>query len=246
LSRLWSWLTTDFSGGGGSFGGGGATGVECGCLEAGTLVATPEGLQPIERIAIGQLVLAVNEVTGDVAPKRVTDLIRPDPKPLYALHVLDSGGEAERFHATDDHPWKVEGKGWTQTIDLKPGDRVDTSSGADLVVTSLELTKRTEKTYNLTVADWHTFMIGEDMAVVHNACPPSGVPSSWLSIPPTKNDRLNFVNPANKHQFVRVKQDGTIVQMHDGRAVDRNGNLVDPRSPAAHNITSSEFIFRRF
>ena len=37
-----------------------------------------------------------------------------------------------------------------------------------MVVTSLELTDRVEETYNLTVADWHTFMVGEDQTVVHN------------------------------------------------------------------------------
>ena len=124
---------------------------------------------PIETIRVGDLVLSKNEVTGEVAPKPVTDLIRPEPKPLYQLQAFDAGGEAETFHATDDHPWKVEGKGWAETLDLKPGDRIDTGSGADMVVTSLTLTERVEPTYNLTVADWHTFMVGEDQVVVHNA-----------------------------------------------------------------------------
>jgi hypothetical protein len=59
-----------------------------------------------------------------------------------------------------------------ETLNLKEGDRIDTGSGADMVVTSLTLTSRIEPTYNLTVADWHTFMVGEDQAVVHNACNP--------------------------------------------------------------------------
>ena len=115
--------------------------------------------------------LAVNEETGDVAPKPVTDLIRPGPKPLYALTALDIDGETETFHATNDHPWKVKGKGWVETTDLKTDDRIDTGTGADLILTSLTLTARIEPSYNLTVADWHTFMVGEDGAVVHNACP---------------------------------------------------------------------------
>ena len=141
---------------------------KCGCLEAGTLVATPKGLVPIEAIAVGDLVLAQNPETGEVAAKPVTDLIRPEPKPLYALALTDAGGEAETFHATDDHPWRVEGKGWVETLALQPGDRIDTGSGADMTVASLARTDRIERTYNLTVADWHTFLIGEDGAVVHN------------------------------------------------------------------------------
>lgn len=61
-------------------------------------------------------------------------------------------------------------KGWIETINLTAGDRIDTASGADMVVTALELTKRVEQTLNLTVADWHTFQVGEDRVVVHNAC----------------------------------------------------------------------------
>jgi RHS repeat-associated protein len=179
--RAWKELLASaqrtFRGGGGSFGGGGATGSwsDCGCLEEGTLVTTPTGLRPIEQIAVGDLVLAVNEATGEIAAKPVTDLIRPEPKPLYALKLRDASGEIETFHATDDHPWRVEGKGWVETLDLKAGDRIDTASGADMVVTSLTLTSRIEQTYNLTVADWHTFMVGEDQAVVHNACLPKSL-----------------------------------------------------------------------
>lgn len=111
---------------------------------------------------------------------------------------------------------------------------------------SLTATGRIAKTYNLSVADWHTFMVGEDQAVVHNACRPEGVPDHWHSVPPSKNDQAKYINPTNKHEFVRVKRDGSVVQMHNGRAVDRNGDLVDPRSPDAHNISASDFVFRRF
>lgn len=48
----------------------------------------------------------------------------------------------------------------------------DTGSGDNLVVLSLTATGRIAPIYNLSVADWHTFMVGEDRAVVHNACPP--------------------------------------------------------------------------
>ena len=61
------------------------------------------------------------------------------------------------------------GRGWVNTVDLRPGDRIDTASADDLVVTSLSRTGRIERTYNLTVEGWHTFLVGEDRAVVHNS-----------------------------------------------------------------------------
>lgn len=119
----------------------------CGCFAAGTLVATPDGLVAIETLEIGDLVLAQNEATGEIAPKAITDLICPEPKPLYLLTLRDAWGEIETFHATDDHPWKVEGKGWVETIALAEGDRIDTASGEDLVLLSVALTERVEQTY---------------------------------------------------------------------------------------------------
>lgn len=145
-------------------------GEECGCVEASTLVATPSGLVPIKSIRVGDLVLAVNQTTRAIASKPVTAIIRPNPKPLYRLVALDAEGETETFHATDDHPWKVANQGWVKTGDLKAGDRLETGTGASLTVMSLTFTKRVEPTYNLTVAGWHTFMVGDDGAVVHNAC----------------------------------------------------------------------------
>lgn len=53
-------------------------------------------------------------------------------------------------------------------MNLRPEDRIDTASGADMTLLSLEKTERVEHTYNLTIADWHTFLVGEDQAVVHN------------------------------------------------------------------------------
>lgn len=102
----------------------------------------------------------------------MTDIIRPNPKPLYTLATIDTSGRASLFHATEDHPWKVVEKGWVETFDLTTGDRIVTGGGEPLTVISLAYSGRNERTYNLTVAEWHTFMIGKEGAVVHNACPP--------------------------------------------------------------------------
>jgi len=140
------------------------------CFEAGTLVATPDGLKPIEKIAVGNLVLSVDPETRKIAPKRVTRLIRPNPKPVYELALRDAGGRGETFHVTADHRWEVDGVGWVATAELKAGDRIETGSGVDVTVAAVLVTKIVERTFNLEVADWHTFMVGKDHAVVHNGC----------------------------------------------------------------------------
>ncbi|MEJ5277289.1 MAG: polymorphic toxin-type HINT domain-containing protein, partial [Thermogemmata sp.] len=63
---------------------------------------------------------------------------------------------------TEEHPFYVLGKGWTVAGELKPGDRI---VGLDLhesvAVTALRLTGRQEKLYNLRVADYHTYFVGD-------------------------------------------------------------------------------------
>jgi RHS repeat-associated protein len=146
----------------------------CGCFEAGTLVATPDGDRAIESLRVGDFVLAKNEVTGEVAAKPVTELVRPAPKPLFAVALRDAKGTLQTLDATADHAWKVLGKGWVETRALSSGDKIDTASGAPLVVASVKPTGRTVPTYNLEVADWHTFLVGKDRAVAHNTCPIRG------------------------------------------------------------------------
>lgn len=142
----------------------------CGCFTEGTLVATPQGLRAIEDIAVGDQVLAWNPDTGETSTQTVTALIRPEPQATYALVLLDGGGEREVFTSSADHPWFVVGKGWVETVNLASGDRIVSAEGADLVVQSLTPTERTERTFNLEVSGPHTFLVGEDGAVVHNAC----------------------------------------------------------------------------
>lgn len=113
--------------------------------------------------------LAQNERTGEIAAKRVLGLIRPENKALYLLRFVDMHGREGTFSATDDHPWKVESKGWVKTQHLAASDRIDTQSGNDIIVHSVIPTERRARTYNLTVADWQAFIVGRSGAIVHNA-----------------------------------------------------------------------------
>lgn len=127
-------------------------GRACFCVTGDTLVATPDGLVPIAEIEIGDLVLAVDPETGEVAAKPVTALIRPPPQPTYALQAQAEGGGIESFRASAEHPWRVAGRGWVNTQDLRAGDELQTASGATLTITSLALSRLTEQTYTLEVA----------------------------------------------------------------------------------------------
>jgi len=148
--------------------GGRALAIACGCFVEGTMVATPDGLRPIEDIAVGDKVLGWNPETRATAPETVTALIRPEPKVIWRLRVRDGDGEIETFDVTDDHPWFVEGVGWVESKGLRPGQRIETADDRGLDILDIAPTDRVEKTYNLTVSGTHTFIVGEDGAIVHN------------------------------------------------------------------------------
>jgi hypothetical protein len=72
------------------------------------------------------------------------------------------------FEVTNDHPWYVEGEGWVETQALRPGQRIETADDRGLLILDIARTDRVERTYNLEVSGPHTFLVGEDGAVVHN------------------------------------------------------------------------------
>ncbi len=142
----------------------------CCCFVAGTSVWTSEGPVAIETLSVGDSVYSRDPATGATALKAVTELFVTQGKPLYELVVEAMDGDRERIEVTDNHPFWVIGSGWTASIDLKPGMEVASLRGPPLHVSSLSSLNRVELTYNLTVADFHTYFVGEQQAFVHNAC----------------------------------------------------------------------------
>jgi intein/homing endonuclease len=77
------------------------------------------------------------------------------------------------IRTTPEHPFYVDGKGWTAAGALKAGDRIATLSGEWVPIGEVFDTEEWELVYNLRVADFHTYFVGEDgwgfSAWAHNA-----------------------------------------------------------------------------
>jgi len=133
---------------------------------AGTLVLTDEGLKPIEEIKIGDKVLSMDENTETTRYQPVTDLIQSE-QPYRLIEItLDSGQSIE---ATAEHPFYIKGKGWNPASSLKVGQVFVLHNGTTVVVEEVDTSVRTEKVYNLTVANTHNYYVGRDGVLVHNA-----------------------------------------------------------------------------
>ena len=161
---------------------------KCCCFKEGTLVETENGLKPIEEIEVGDKVLAYDETTGEQAYKPVVRLFRNTTKEWQYVYLE---GETEPIISTPGHKYYLPNNNirreeerplehasyydlsekWVSACKLKKGDKVLLSDGKYGIVKQTVCVHLTapETTYNLEVADFHTYYVGEKPVLVHNS-----------------------------------------------------------------------------
>jgi hypothetical protein len=127
------------------------------CFAAGTPIRTPDGHKNIEDLRPGDLVLARHEAApdGPVGP-RVVEEVFSSVAPIFHLHV---GGRVIR--TTGEHPFYVANRGWIAANELAVGDLLLSYDGQILPVEDLLDTGEYEPVYNVRVAEYHTYFVGE-------------------------------------------------------------------------------------
>jgi hypothetical protein len=117
-------------------------------------VWTEHGLSPIEKIRVGDRVLAQDVQTGELAFKPVLKATVRPPKELATLRLGD-----ETVVCTGGHRFWNSGSGWIKARDLEPRTMLHTVTG-NVPVWSAKKGESAE-TYNLVVADFHTYFVGK-------------------------------------------------------------------------------------
>jgi len=134
------------------------------CFVAGTPIRTLDGSKPIEEFKSYEehgddcdYVLARSEFDPN-GPVRARRVLRKFVRvaPVLNLHI---GGRV--IGTTAEHPFFVEGKGWTPAFDLRIGDRVLLEDGQCLRVEGIGDSGRVETVYNIEVENDHTYFVGE-------------------------------------------------------------------------------------
>jgi hypothetical protein len=135
------------------------------CLVAGTTVYTDVGPRPVERIRLGDRVLAQNVETGELSYRAV---LEPTVRPAAPTVVLKFGDR--KIQATGGHPFWAVGRGWTMAREFAPGMRMASVAGT-VEVTGIEPAGDL-KAYNLVVDEFHTYFVGDDLVLSHDNLPP--------------------------------------------------------------------------
>ncbi len=122
--------------------------------------------KPIQDIEIGDEVWAADPLSGERGPREVTHVwVHQDE--LFELEI-----DGETILTTGDHPfWSVTDQRFERADELGAGERVLGAEGQRLAVDEgVDLVaSRDGAAYNLTVAGLHTYHVGVDGLLVHNA-----------------------------------------------------------------------------
>lgn len=139
------------------------------CFTEDTLVATQAGLIPISDVEVGDYVYSYNEENAVFEYEEVTQVMNSDTNETVSVFI-----DGTSVDSTLNHPY-LTNEGWVEAQYLKAGDLVYTTSGDYLPVDSVEYRfyENEIPVYNLCINNNHTYVVGENSAVVHNRCKPN-------------------------------------------------------------------------
>ncbi len=117
---------------------------------------------PVEKIRVGDRVLACDCESGQITLKPVLKTtVNQLGALLFTLHTTD-----DTLNVTGGHVFWVSGQGWVKARQLQPEMRLHTIKGP--VDVKSVVPNDQQKTYNLVVADFHTYFVGKEKILTHD------------------------------------------------------------------------------
>lgn len=146
----------------------------------GTPVLLADGRRvAIERVAVGEKVVATDPYTGRTEARLVEQAITTyDDKHFTRLTVRTAGGPS-MVTVTDTHPfWLTDEGRWSDAGDITRGNTLRSEHGEPLPVTAVSRYTERQTTHDLTVRDIHTYYVvaAGSGILVHNNDGPATAP----------------------------------------------------------------------
>ena len=141
-----------------------AVGIFCSFSEE-TLVSTEDGLVPISDVDAGEYVLAYDEATEEIGYYPVTAVwVHTDPV------IVELTIDGETIETTLEHPFYTDEGTWIPADELQIGDEIRDAEWGTGTVDDIHVTYQPQPMYNFTVAEAHTYFVGDEQWLVHNSC----------------------------------------------------------------------------
>ncbi|MFJ6459760.1 polymorphic toxin-type HINT domain-containing protein [Streptomyces sp. NPDC091387] len=243
------------------------------CFLAGTGVLMADGTtKDIDKIKIGDKVLATDPETGETKAERVTRTIVTENDKWFNELVVSTPDGDKKLTATYEHPfWSPSAKGWVPAGELTEGMTLLTAGGTTVRVADNRAYGSHARTYNLTIDDLHTYYVlaGETPVLVHNSnCGPwtsyrkfddAGHPVDGTRVP--TNEALDaaerWVGPGYsepvKGSGRYVSKDGTrVARMGESDITGQHGGgphmnfermVPNPRKPGKSMVVENRHIY---
>ena len=115
------------------------------------------------------MVLSFDPETGETAYKEVLNTFIYVKDTLVYVEV-----NGETIETTTEHPFWVEGQGWTKAKFLETGNQLRDKNGNAITIENVDIVPLPENqytlVYNFEVADFHTYYVADSYVLVHNNC----------------------------------------------------------------------------
>ncbi|WP_436495337.1 RHS repeat-associated core domain-containing protein [Actinokineospora sp. HUAS TT18] len=142
----------------------------------GTLVLLADGAsKPIEKVELGDVVLATDPETGQSEARKVTATWVHDNEFERTELMVDTdgaaGGRVAAIAATDWHPvWVVDLEAWVPIAEVSVGSWLRTSTGSRVQVSSVRHFSGAGQVYDLTIDGIHAYYVavGSASILAHN------------------------------------------------------------------------------
>ena len=120
---------------------------------------------------------------------------------------------------------------WVGAGDLKPGDALKEADGGTGTVLNVLTVQQTKEMFNLTVDEAHTFYVGQEGWLVHNASGPIiPIPYGYGT------DRQLYIEQVAKRYGINLKGSGVSIQLIYDDSINKNAASALTRSAEGGRI----------